>query len=70
MPRTVISPKKGIIMDKNQLGSFNPNAFSITMQSNEVRNKILEFFPYALDSSEINDLEEGVYTIADTISDL
>ena len=43
MPRTVISPKKGIIMDKNQLGSFDPNAFSIEMQSNEVRNKILEF---------------------------
>lgn len=70
MPRTVISPKKGIIMNKNQLGSFDPNAFSITMQDNEVRNKIVELFPYALDSGELNDLEEGVYAIADTISDL
>ena len=70
MPRTVISPKKGIIMDKNQLGSFNPNAFSITMQSNEVRNKIVELFPCTLGSDDLNELEEDVYTIADTISDL
>ena len=70
MPRTVISPKKGIIMDKNQLGSFDPNAFSITMQSNEVRNKIVELFPYALGSDDLNELEEDVYAIADTISDL
>lgn len=57
-------------MDKNQLGFFNPNAFSITMQDNEVRNKIVELFPCALGSDDLNELEEDVYAIADTISDL